>query len=131
MTRKRLTPSQIAAHVAECDGCSICHGEPPPRTKLEERQLPVLIGEMFTRPGEPYSPAMRLLLELAAEEKAARQAAAKPGEMRKAERATREALEQFRANHIAVYKHERGWVKAACNFYDIDRKTLYNRMKTE
>jgi len=135
----RLTPEQIAAHLAECEGCSICQGEPPPMTRLERLHGLVQAVEMFGAVGDdgqplPYAGPNRAIGLLESEisaEKATRRQASKPGELRKAERATHDELERFRLNYIKTHQHERGWVKCACNFFDIDRKTLYNRMKME
>ena len=121
---KPLTPEEMAAHVAECDGCSLCQGEPP-WTELEHIRLYVESFDLLTGATAP-NPALTILDNAIIAEKARRSTAAT-----KAPRATREALEQYRANYITIYKKKSGWVKAAANFYDIDEKTVWSRMQGE
>lgn len=42
---------------------------------------------------------------------------------------TKEELEAYREKFIFDHGRERGWIKAACLEFDIDRKTLNNRME--
>lgn len=70
--KKRLTPEQMAAHIAECDGCGICHGEAPTQGRLERIAQDLHVLEMFQTFDSTPSPQLAQLLALVEAEKATR-----------------------------------------------------------
>lgn len=144
----KLTPEQVAAHVAECDGCSLCQGEWSV-TLLEGVLQTVRAVGMFNQSAPP-NPAIGILEEAIKRESAKRSKSAttKPGKVRHNSRQeaklaasktkfteppegeiTRERLIASRDDHIRATGNAHGWLKIAALHFGLTEKTIRNRIK--
>lgn len=145
-------PPKPCPHGSGDDYCSWCGGSPPPPSKLEQKVLPVLMGEMFTTfgTGKPFTPsqALALLQQMVADEKAVNKDNAKPGQPRRSRKSeaklaaakaagrlvpagetTKEDLVASREDWIYRRGTAWGWQRYAAKAFGLDEKTIRSRMK--
>ena len=132
-------------------GCVQCYlawtAKPPPDSKLEQRVMPLLLAELFQN-GGARSPAINLLLQLVAEEKASQREKSQPGQPRRSRKqeaklkaakdagrmvpegeVTRERLIASREDWIYSKGTAWGWLEYAARSFRLSQKTIRSRMK--
>lgn len=132
-----MPPEQIAAHAAECGGCSTCHGEPPTAPALRRRITAAWLGEVFKPGYDPQQPTelLQLLHTIDAEQRAEQRAEFIAAQRQRAavpRKVTPELVAQLvasRDEYLAKYKMSRGWLQHAARHFEIDAKTIKRVLK--